>query len=176
MVIAKPPFPYEDFKAIMACLFPCEHTRREHRSWQTADKKWRVYEQCVDCGKMFRRGIAFSAILPRLPAQLPPCDFEAARRFEHSYYGASGRLADHYNRYRKSSWWSQYSAYLAGPDWRARSRAAIAAAGGVCTYCMERPAVQAHHISYARVGHELPEDLRAICIPCHILEHQEEPQ
>lgn len=173
MLIEKPPFRFEDFKAVMACWFPCEHEKREYRSWLTANKQWRIYEQCVDCGKLFRRGISFSAILPRLPKQLPPCDFEAARLFEQSYYGTSGRLAAHYNRYRKTSWWTQYSAYLRSAEWRARSQAAIAAANGVCTYCRERPAVQAHHISYARVGHELLEDLRAICIPCHILQHQE---
>ena len=108
MLIEKPPFPFEDFKAVMACWFPCEHEKREHRSWLTATKQWRVYEQCVDCGKLFRRGISFSMILPRLPKQLPPCDFEAARLFEQSYYGTSGMLAAHYNRYRKTSWWTQY--------------------------------------------------------------------
>lgn len=43
--------------------------------------------------------------------------------------------------------------------------------GDVCEQCHERLAVHVHHLTYARAGHELPEDLRHVCIVCHCADH-----
>lgn len=37
----------------------------------------------------------------------------------------------------------------------------------VCEFCHVNKATQLHHITYKRYGHELPEDVRAVCSLCH---------
>lgn len=167
MQIQKPPFPFADYQAVMFHMFPCEHDSRELRSWQAEDLRWIVYYQCCDCGKLFRRAVSHKALGGVPPSNLPPCDMEAARLFEDSYYGASADLRDRINHFRKTTWWKEYSDYLQSDEWRQRANASIKAAGGVCAYCGIRRAVQVHHLTYDRVGCELPEDLKPVCIPCH---------
>jgi hypothetical protein len=68
---------------------------------------------------------------------------------------------------RESEWWDQYRAYLQSPEWRARSRAVIERAHGICEACGKRAATQAHHTTYTHVGDEPLFELRAVCNQCH---------
>jgi phage terminase large subunit GpA-like protein len=43
----------------------------------------------------------------------------------------------------------------------------IARCHRVCEHCGERRAVQAHHLTYERLGDELLTDLLAVCLECH---------
>jgi 5-methylcytosine-specific restriction endonuclease McrA len=43
-----------------------------------------------------------------------------------------------------------------------------------CERCGDK-AVQVHHLTYERVGYELPGDLMAVCLSCHGKEHSENP-
>lgn len=74
-------------------------------------------------------------------------------------------------RPRKKKFSYFYIAYLKSPAWRARSKACIARALGRCENCgtPKGPGVslQAHHLVYLRLGHELPSDLMALCSRCH---------
>ena len=63
-----------------------------------------------------------------------------------------------------------YIAYLKTPEWATRRGEALQRAGGRCQRCGEL-AVGVHHLSYERVGAELPEDVIALCAPCHRLAH-----
>lgn len=53
------------------------------------------------------------------------------------------------------------------PSWYVKRKACIDRAGGICEICKKRKAVHAHHLIYNRFGFELPEDLQAVCLPCH---------
>jgi hypothetical protein len=64
----------------------------------------------------------------------------------------------------------EYMAYLKSPEWAAKRTAALASNGGRCQRCPS-PAVVAHHLTYERAGHELPDDLVALCAPCHRRAH-----
>lgn len=92
---------------------------------------------------------------------------EAADRFDAAFRASIAVLREQSASERARKWWVQYDAYLDSEEWKARSMTTIRAAGGVCSYCVSRPAVQAHHVTYDRVGNELPEDLRAVCLACH---------
>jgi hypothetical protein len=59
-----------------------------------------------------------------------------------------------------------YMAYLKSPEWATKRMAALARAGGNCERCAA-PAREVHHRTYERVGAERPEDLQALCAPCH---------
>jgi hypothetical protein len=48
-------------------------------------------------------------------------------------------------------------------------------AGGKCERCSEGgPPFHVHHLSYARLWHELPEDVQVLCEKCHQLAHGRE--
>lgn len=79
---------------------------------------------------------------------------------------------------------ARYRAYLKSPEWRAKRKACLERAGGQCECtwkdsmeidgervsfwrrCSERP-TSVHHLTYARLFHELPEDLLACCKSHH---------
>jgi 5-methylcytosine-specific restriction endonuclease McrA len=71
------------------------------------------------------------------------------------------------NESREGPFWDWYRDYLKSPQWKKTSRAAIKRAGGTCQMCQDAPATQAHHLDYTRVGRERPEDVQAVCDPCH---------
>lgn len=60
-----------------------------------------------------------------------------------------------------------YGAYLASRDWALLKRIVRERSGGVCENCHQRPYEETHHTTYERMGHELPEDLMAVCRLCH---------
>jgi len=171
MIVQKPPFPYEEYQTRLREAFPCGHVMRTFCASRDTRQRWLIREQCLGCGKLFRRQLPFSVLGDAAPESLPDCDFATAQRYDSTYYPAALFFRDRFAAARVKAWWSQYCTYLESDEWRERSRATIAAARGICTYCRQRPAVQAHHICYARVGCEHPDDLRAICLHCHRQEH-----
>lgn len=64
-----------------------------------------------------------------------------------------------------------YQEYLKTPEWRERSRDCKARAGWRCSRCGSRKDLQAHHLTYARLGQERPGDLECLCDTCHRGEH-----
>lgn len=60
-----------------------------------------------------------------------------------------------------------YKAYLASKQWRKRRHVAIEAAGGRCEACGAEVGLTVHHLTYANVGEEPPEDLMVLCKECH---------
>jgi len=66
----------------------------------------------------------------------------------------------------------QYSAYIKSNSWRMNCarRAELAAAGHRCRICNSSvDGLECHHRSYQNFGHENPDDLTALCPPCHRL-------
>jgi 5-methylcytosine-specific restriction endonuclease McrA len=63
-----------------------------------------------------------------------------------------------------------YYEYIASPAWRAKADAAKKAAGYRCQVCnRDGVKLDAHHRTYARLGHERPEDITVLCRDCHEL-------
>ena len=74
-------------------------------------------------------------------------------------------------RREREEWWRKYNAYLLSAQWKAKSRAVIRRADGICEGCLSRPATQAHHVTYRHVFNELLWELRAVCSKCHDFIH-----
>lgn len=69
---------------------------------------------------------------------------------------------------------SDYADYLRSAAWRERAVAAKERAGGRCALCGDSEArLEAHHVSYARVGSERAEDLTVLCAVCHEAFHDQ---
>lgn len=71
-------------------------------------------------------------------------------------------------------WKAWYNSYLDSPLWRERRNLIIQRAGGRCEVCRRHAAYAIHHLTYARAGRELPDDLVAVCDRCHDEYHARE--
>jgi hypothetical protein len=61
----------------------------------------------------------------------------------------------------------RYLTYITSPQWAARRREHLDLCDHWCEICHTRRAIQVHHWSYERLGNESPQDLCAVCVPCH---------
>jgi 5-methylcytosine-specific restriction endonuclease McrA len=68
-----------------------------------------------------------------------------------------------------------YQWYLGSKFWRERRVDAFRRAKGICEHCNTRPATEVHHRTYIRVFNEHPNDLVALCRPCHADIHFKTP-
>lgn len=68
-----------------------------------------------------------------------------------------------------------YQAYLQSAEWKARRQATLTRDGHRCTACQSTERLEAHHLTYERVGFERPGDLVTLCHLCHMLEHGRSP-
>tara|TARA_Y100000310_G_C20367830_1_gene662080 strand:- start:128 stop:604 length:477 start_codon:yes stop_codon:yes gene_type:complete len=67
-----------------------------------------------------------------------------------------------------------YKTYLKTDHWKQTRIDAIERAGGTCSVdgCNETTYLQAHHLTYQRIGAELPSDLLILCQNHHYEEHR----
>lgn len=67
----------------------------------------------------------------------------------------------------------KYHQYLRSPEWRVKRAECLNQAKHRCQLCgRTNRALEAHHNTYERLGHELPSDLIALCQECHRRYHQ----
>lgn len=66
-----------------------------------------------------------------------------------------------------------YKEYLQSPQWRFK-RSFLIEKFKTCQLCNSPENLHAHHRTYERLGHELPEDLTLLCKKCHEKFHQAE--
>ncbi len=64
-----------------------------------------------------------------------------------------------------------YEKYIQSPEWRIRADMAKYRAGFLCQSCGKTSDLQAHHRTYERLGHELPDDIEVLCSECHKARH-----
>lgn len=69
-----------------------------------------------------------------------------------------------------------YRIYLLSNAWKQKRDAIFSRCGEVCERCRKRKAIQIHHITYANIGDELPEDLLAVCDLCHLDLHKKQSE
>ncbi len=172
MHVSKQPYNIQRHIEIVEAALPCKCPRYEVR--RKVDKRGRVrlWAQCQDRGRPLGSELRHN-VLNGLPAEsVPPWDCQAEQRFRAVFGPLNAAVTDQLNRERSLEWWQRYGEYLASPEWQALRQKVIEAADGVCVYCDVRAAVQAHHETYERVGHERLEDLSAVCVECHQARHR----
>jgi len=137
----------------------CQLTRRRIGSAVT------VHLQCLGCGRSMGGG------LPRAEhfffQDYPEWDQALRDRYvagEDERYAA---LADE----RDEAWREQRDAYAdwleASPEWRSIRARVLRRSGGLCEACLDAPAVQVHHQTYAKGWVPPAWELRAVCQSCH---------
>ena len=66
---------------------------------------------------------------------------------------------------------ADYYEYIASEEWRAKADA-IKARDGHCLLCGSTYHLDAHHLTYAHLGDERPDELVTLCRRCHELVHE----
>ena len=64
-----------------------------------------------------------------------------------------------------------YTQTMESPAWRRRRALALRRSGHRCQRCGTAVQLDVHHVTYTRLGHERPGDLRVLCRSCHDREH-----
>jgi 5-methylcytosine-specific restriction endonuclease McrA len=80
------------------------------------------------------------------------------------------RLVQRINREPMPRGDGRYADYLASPEWRTRRLIVLVLARQKCA-CCPLEATQVHHLTYARRGRELLNDLLPLCDGCHDQKH-----
>ncbi len=62
----------------------------------------------------------------------------------------------------------KYDEYLKTEHWQYTRRKVLADRGHQCEKCRKRGGeLNVHHLTYERLGEEMPEDLQVLCRECH---------
>lgn len=75
------------------------------------------------------------------------------------------------NQKQNVDWRQKYEKHLKSSRWKNIRRDLFRLRGHKCEVCnMTSPNLEIHHITYKRLGCELPSDLKILCKKCHIQE------
>lgn len=151
--------------------FACAHHSRELRLRIIADGRSVFYRQCTQCGNADRAISRAEATKELQGAKAPPFDDDAEPKWRadmHATYIATYHAI-------KPGLEVEYQKYLSSPEWREKRDEAINRANRICECCELFPATIGHHLTYDRIGNELPSDLVAVCFHCHALIHRRQP-
>lgn len=73
---------------------------------------------------------------------------------------------------RGKIWWPSYRRYLKSDKWKALRERKLRQVGYKCEECPNTTYLQAHHLTYERVGNERLSDLKILCKWCHRRKHR----
>jgi 5-methylcytosine-specific restriction endonuclease McrA len=127
--------------------------------------------QCRDCGDPVGIAIAKATALQQADGDPAPFDELLFTEGRATASRERGREAE----VKRAQWWAWYNQYLESPEWHTRRDKVMKRAGGICEGCLSRRAVHVHHTTYAHVGRELLFELIALCEPCHVVAHGDNP-
>ncbi len=148
--------------------FECAHPRTVTAFFVTRNNQNRYGHHCVRCGNFRAISKADLTDEQRRTARLR--DEEIQKRFcaqRTARYDSLRQLEEAKRAMQDAAWRAQYEAHIRSEKWYRIRAKVIKRAGGVCEGCLERPAVQAHHLTYKHLGDEFMWELRAVCIECH---------
>ncbi len=79
------------------------------------------------------------------------------------------RVTQYLDRLARKAGYSSYVAYMCSSHWSDFRSKNI---GQLCFCCgLKKKILQLHHVTYDRLGCELPIDVVTVCIPCHVAIH-----
>jgi hypothetical protein len=127
--------------------------------------------RCLKCGERSgnwipRKELANPDAIP-LADEMTPFEFDRQRRQRWQ----AVQVAFYEKQHSKVT--AEYEAYLQSAAWKSLREKVIARANGICEGCLEKSAVQVHHVSYEHRFEEFCWELVAICNDCHVRAHPE---
>jgi hypothetical protein len=154
--------------------YACDHAKKERRNKPDRNGRAMTVTQCLRCGDRVGPFISAKSLSQTEIAALPLFDAALERDYDARKFAEITANWDAEKKKEDAKWWARYEAHLRSSKWKALSRKVILRAQGVCEGCRSRPATQAHHLTYQRMGDEMLFDLVAVCDPCHSKIHPKE--
>jgi hypothetical protein len=151
----------------------CKHAEAQIRRVQVAGGAIHFKMQCLVCGELLGQPIR----KVDAPADAPLKDdllYERYRADRSSQYDSIISQHLRTQKVRESEWWRKYNIYLKSPEWRSKSQKVLRRAQNLCEGCQNKPATQAHHLTYEHVFGEFLFELVALCDECHSRLHEQE--
>ena len=152
----------------------CGHIETKIVTVVIAGGSKQIRRQCLTCGQ-YQGNPMKQAGFDNPP---PPADGSIAVAYErerqkqlHSIY----QLHIQRQKADKSGYRAKYQAYLLSEQWKIKRIKVLKRAQGICEGCLDLPATEVHHRSYAHVFDELLFELVALCEDCHRKTHRFEP-
>jgi len=140
----------------------CTCTRTEVRERTIRGGSVQHVRQCLDCGEAVGGAVKQTGPVPKFDEGM------RARLVQgHITAREDKRAAD------KLAWSAAYAQYLESPEWANLRSRVLSRDGNLCQGCLDKPATEVHHLSYANVGKEFAFELLSLCSACHTRFHEQ---
>lgn len=151
----------------------CNHENKELRFKTDSIGRNCYYYQCMGCGKIVSNMIKASLAT----GQELPFDQELYTKNKESWRNAWEEQVRQQKEERdrrvaelQAEWEEKkkaYKRYLGSPEWKAKAEKVLARDKYLCQACLERTAIQVHHLTYRHIFNEPLFDLISVCGVCH---------
>ena len=143
----------------------CAHADAELRARRIANGGLQYRRQCLECGQSVGNAV------PHKDVAVPPPEWDDTLHAQWSQKQEVMRLAKRSDEH--ATWLQAHSEYLLSDTWRAKRRAVLKRDDHFCQGCLQAPATEVHHLTYANYGDEFLFELISLCQPCHERVHEE---
>lgn len=161
MAYHREPFNYDHFNRLVEIYLDCTHEMILVNKRDSIGRP-RLQHQCSKCGKPGRNYVSVSDADMAI-SEIPIFNDALYRSYFETWAAAKYK----YDQYILTKRYTDYVAYIASDDWRVARLSVLKRSNGVCERCNAKKAKDVHHLTYDRLGHEVPTDLLAVCRECH---------
>ena len=139
--------------------------------------------QCLNCGDACSKAIKKEEALKIANGIMPNFNEELLNTKNNQYRDELNQIEEKYTLLQKKeielrknkddAFFQKYSEYLLSNEWELKRQKVLKRANYICEACLEKEAIQVHHLTYKHVFKEPLFELVAICESCHELLHEE---
>ena len=164
-------------------LLTCEGHVFEYRYHFGDTGRLSLYEQCIVCGKKNKtKGAIKHDLIPNLREKI---DLGEINKYDAELADEVGFVFEKYNKYlqikreqniEKENFSKKilHQNHINSDKWKAMRLKVLKRDDYTCQGCLENPATEVHHITYANLGDEFMFQLMAICRECHSRFHKKD--
>ena len=145
----------------------CQHKKLQKVLRTVKGGSKQLVKQCLDCGTQI--GSAFSQ--KNLPEEPGVWNGDLARKYDTQRKATLQSIREkHFEKQQRVSGnFSQlYYEHMKSEKWLQMRVKIFRRANNICEGCLEKPARDVHHLSYAHLSDELMFELVALCRECHV--------
>ena len=142
-----------------------------------------LYEQCIECGKKNKtKGAIKHDLIPNLRDKIA---FGEINKYDAELADEVGFVFEKYNKYlqikreqniEKENFSKKilHQNHINSDKWKAMRLKVLKRDDYTCRGCLENPATEVHHITYANLGDEFMFELMSLCRECHSRFHKKD--
>ena len=142
-----------------------------------------LFNQCTSCGKRADKGGSLKhSIIDNFKEKVRTGEIN---KFDDDLYKNKSSIYENYGKYCKLKyykkqqereqereqnsieWFKQHNEYLQTDQWKAIRLKVLKRDNDLCQGCLEAPATEVHHLTYAHWKNELMFELLSVCYDCH---------